>query len=213
MVQSGIGHQDFSGARRRCGSQLKPDTDIQYGILSPSPTESPVQTENTLQISYDLSPREMNRGGGWLAVRHPIVIASRCLMLAIWTTSVFLSVRSGETVLRATLLHLILPALLFESVLWLFVRFAMFISYPKSAKGFSGRHEITLSEKGLTESTAVNTTEHSWEAISGVKENSEFIFLMLSPSNGHIIPRHAFSSTAELEAFLSFIRSMTPGAA
>ena len=174
---------------------------------------SQLSADDALKISYDLSPREMNRALAWLGARHPFNIAVRLLILLVGSVLAFLDVHSGQTLFRAILVQVVVPLALCEAVLRVAMRLGLRISYSTSAKGFAGPHEIVLSPGGLTESTPVNNTTHSWEAVTSIVENSDFVFLKLSHAMAHIVPKRAFSSDADMEAFVRFARARTSDAA
>lgn len=64
-----------------------------------------------------------------------------------------------------------------------------------------GRHEIVLEESKLIERTSLNKMHNAWSGIERVLENDRHIFIYLSGSQAHVIPKRAFESQEEARTF------------
>jgi hypothetical protein len=94
----------------------------------------------------------------------------------------------------------VLFAMVLGFFVWLYSLLAAWIARP--GRGVIGEHTITLTEDGLTESTVVNRSEHSWAAVSSIISNDRLLIIVLDGFMMHIIPRRAFQS---MEAAGNFI--------
>lgn len=71
---------------------------------------------------------------------------------------------------------------------------------PGKMPGVLGSHTIRLTEVGLDEQTDVNRTSHDWRAVVELRR-SRFGQFVRFAGGTYFIPRDAFSSAAELNAF------------
>ena len=76
------------------------------------------------------------------------------------------------------------------------------LSEVKQDKGQLGRHKVLLDENGVVESTTVGESRTSWAGIDRLEQNREYIFIYTQPQAAHIIPKRAFDSPHEAQAFL-----------
>ncbi len=75
------------------------------------------------------------------------------------------------------------------------------MKFHDDGEGFLGRHVIKIGSDGLTESTSVNQSFHSWKGIKLIKQNENYIFIFIDKAIAHIIPKRCFSSKKEAEDF------------
>ena len=78
---------------------------------------------------------------------------------------------------------------------------------PKMKKGVLGYHKIELNEDCLIESTEYNETKHNYKAISKVKIVLDYVFIMVSGTQGHAIRVGDFASRNEALEFIEYINS------
>lgn len=64
-----------------------------------------------------------------------------------------------------------------------------------------GRHEIVLEESKLIERTSLNEMHNDWSGIERVLENDRYIFIYVSGSQAHPIPKRAFATQDEARTF------------
>ncbi len=102
------------------------------------------------------------------------------------------------------------------SVILYFITFFFFVGLvngllsifnPKMKKGVLGYHKIVITEDELLESTDYNETRHSYKAISKAKILWKYAFVIISSTQGHVIPLRDFSSKDEAKEFIKLIRS------
>src|SRR5262249_36003484 len=74
-------------------------------------------------------------------------------------------------------------------------------------QGVLGEHAITLTPEALQERTPVNDSKFAWRGLFRIDSTPEHIFIFVQPNAAHIIPRRAFATPAEADAFLATARS------
>ena len=72
--------------------------------------------------------------------------------------------------------------------------------------GFFCEHIVSISPEWLSERTTVNDTKMAWTTIQSIEEDENYFYLFTSKSVAHIVPKRAFSSPHEAQAFLSDAR-------
>jgi hypothetical protein len=72
--------------------------------------------------------------------------------------------------------------------------------------GVLGEHTITLTPEGLHEQTAVNESKTAWRGIHRIDATKDHLFIFLQPAMAHVIPRRAFPTPADADAFLAKAR-------
>jgi hypothetical protein len=68
-------------------------------------------------------------------------------------------------------------------------------------RGQLGRHRLTLGEEGLSESTAVGESRTTWAGVDRVEQNRDYIYIYTSPAAAHVVPKRAFGSVEQADAF------------
>lgn len=68
-------------------------------------------------------------------------------------------------------------------------------------RGVWGKHYIRIDEQELFEKTDVGESRWRWIGIERVVENNEYIFIYVSTTSAHAIPKRCFSSSEQAEAF------------
>jgi hypothetical protein len=81
----------------------------------------------------------------------------------------------------------------------------LFIGTFKRNTGVLGEHEIELKDEGLLERTAANETLNRWGAFHKVYGTRGALYIYVTDTQVHIIPRRFFSSTEHLREFQSEI--------
>ena len=72
--------------------------------------------------------------------------------------------------------------------------------------GFFCEHTYNVSPEWLSEKTTVNETKLAWTTLHTIEENDAYLFFFISKNAAHIIPKRAFSSLHEAQAFLDMAR-------
>jgi hypothetical protein len=65
-------------------------------------------------------------------------------------------------------------------------------------------HIIMFFDDYFVEQTAYDRNEHQWKDIKSIVQSKEYIFLYISNSNAHIIPKNIFNDEASISEFVSF---------
>ncbi len=68
-------------------------------------------------------------------------------------------------------------------------------------KGTFGQHTLKLGQDGVVETTEVGETRASWAGVERVTESETYIFIFLSSSMAHVIPKRSFASATQAEQF------------
>lgn len=71
----------------------------------------------------------------------------------------------------------------------------------KGNSGVFGMHEFSLTPAGLQERTAVNDSHYTWQGIKAVIKLRRYLLIHVHGAASYVIPRMAFSSPAQYEAF------------
>jgi hypothetical protein len=73
--------------------------------------------------------------------------------------------------------------------------------------GFPTRYSISIKDEGLVVDTSMNETKYHWNALRRIEQLEKYLFVLLSPSLGFMIPKRAFSSPVEMERFIKMIEA------
>lgn len=98
----------------------------------------------------------------------------------------------------------------FTCVIWLLAMLlitiaTVFVTAATSRnKGFLCRHTVHLSPESFIEESPSKRGEWKWDGLHGVVETKKHLFILTSEASGHVVPRRAFSSQSEWEAFCSY---------
>lgn len=80
------------------------------------------------------------------------------------------------------------------------------IKRARRRPGLLCEHTIAISPQWFSEKTAVNETKVAWKTLHSIEEDAEYQFFFIAKSNAYIVPKRAFSSLAEAQAFLDTSR-------
>ncbi len=75
-------------------------------------------------------------------------------------------------------------------------------------RGILGKHTILISEDGLVETTEVNESRWAWTGIERVEQIEHYIFIFVSSTSAHTIPKRAFASTEEATQFYNAAKTL-----
>jgi len=67
--------------------------------------------------------------------------------------------------------------------------------------GFFCEHTYGISPEWLSEKTPVNETKVAWTSLHTIEEDQAYLFLFMSKTNAHVIPKRAFTSQREAQLF------------
>ncbi len=71
-------------------------------------------------------------------------------------------------------------------------------------RAFLTEHRVLLGEQGIAVDTDVASTTISWRGVERVESNETHIFILCGPTSYLVIPRRAFTTAAEADAFNAF---------
>jgi len=77
-------------------------------------------------------------------------------------------------------------------------------SIPKY-RGLIGRHHLEITEQGLVERTDYNETLHRWPSIGRIVTLWGYVYIYVSDSNLHQVPRRYFQPS-EIDSFVAELR-------
>lgn len=80
------------------------------------------------------------------------------------------------------------------------------IKIARQRSGLLCEHTIAISPQWFSEKTAVNETKVAWKTLHSIEEDAEYQFFFIAKANAYIVPKRAFSSLAEAQAFLDTSR-------
>ena len=74
-------------------------------------------------------------------------------------------------------------------------------------KGVLGDHTIVIDPEGVTERSAVGESKTSWGGIERIQADDEHVYLYLGSLQAHVIPKRAFRSHEDAEAFVQLAQA------
>lgn len=92
-------------------------------------------------------------------------------------------------------------------IAWLFSRFLLptrkrAANLAMQQPGLLCEHTIAISPIWFFEKTAVNETKIAWKTLQSIEEDADYHFFFIAKVNAFIVPKRAYSSLAEAQAFL-----------
>ena len=72
--------------------------------------------------------------------------------------------------------------------------------------GTLGDHLAVISPDWFFEKTSVSETKRAWAAFDSIEEDASYEYLFISKTHAYVIPKRAFTSLAEAQAFLDRAR-------
>jgi hypothetical protein len=141
---------------------------------------------------------------------------------AAWTAGAVLALAAGivrlsmpdlGSVSRAGLVVLGAVALLatFASMAGFLAAVAIALSTPYHS--LLGEHTYTFQADGLHERSSAKDTLIQWGRVQAVRRLRGFILIMVAPGSCHAVPRRAFASRGEYQAFWRAAQRLARGAA
>jgi len=74
-------------------------------------------------------------------------------------------------------------------------------------RGRLGRHTMTLTPDGIVDTTEFGEERHTWSVVEKIAEDENYVFIYMSATSAHVIPKRAFAHQAALDAFLNTARA------
>ena len=85
--------------------------------------------------------------------------------------------------------------------------FLLVSNLASKRRGILGEHELEITEQGLVERTDVNETLHKWVGFDKTVVGRRLMFICVTESMWHAVPKRCFQSPEELEQFRSEINA------
>lgn len=165
-----------------------------------------------MEITYDLTPDDLWQYQLYYRrhkapIRLPFLYAFAVIGGAVYLAAIYVA---GDSWIKY---HQPQWALLFYLVAMPFF-FARFLPATKSCAvkimskmpGFFCEHHVGISPEWLAEKTSVNDTKIAWIALHSLDEDKSYFYFFLSKTVAFIIPKRAFTSHSEAQAFLNVSR-------
>jgi hypothetical protein len=68
-------------------------------------------------------------------------------------------------------------------------------------KGVLGNHFLAIGPEGVRERSAVGESTTAWIGIERIEDDEQYLFLYTGPLQAHLIPKRAFATSQEADAF------------
>ncbi len=158
-----------------------------------------------MHVTYKNSFRDILVGYLYLLTRTPLAIAFHIFIIVIISFSVLRNRSFGSV---ADIIGAIIACLfiLFITYAGLFTLVTIFsaIIVRSSKKELLASRTVTIGENHLKAEAAYGQSEVDWSAVHKVVRTKKHILLILAGYSAHIIPRRAFSTDTEWDAFYQF---------
>ncbi len=67
-------------------------------------------------------------------------------------------------------------------------------------------HTVNISPEWLSAKTSMSESKHSWQTVYSLEEDPDYLYLFISKGSAHVVPKRAFGSRAQAQAFLDKAR-------
>ena len=155
-----------------------------------------------LRIHVGLTLRHRSTFIGWLVLTI-LVAVSIFVSSGVPTTTRAWTVLAVSMVLGATFAIVV-------GLIWTCV-YILISSRP--GNGVLGEHLYTLKDEGLLEQTQANETLIKWGGARDLRRVMDSIVIDVAPALCHVIPRQAFATNSEYDAFWAAIQRLKSGVA
>jgi hypothetical protein len=88
-----------------------------------------------------------------------------------------------------------------------FITKRRYIKLAKGREGVWGEHIYEITPEGIIETTKINRDFLKWEGVLDIKENSSYIFMVLSENVAHTLPKRFFKNEDEIKRFIVISRN------
>ncbi|HMJ89502.1 MAG TPA: YcxB family protein [Candidatus Acidoferrum sp.] len=138
-------------------------------------------------------------------LRSPFIVGS-CVVFMIMISMVFVqAIPSEASVTEKVIILLVLEfcaAALFAGSTVLSVS-------SRKNKTILTDHTLILSDQNFVEQTVFNRTEQTWESVQKLTRTRTHIFIYIAQYMAHVIPRRAFATEADWDAFFTYCKTRT----
>jgi len=139
-----------------------------------------------------------------LKIRPALLYASFALVLSVIPAGIWELWRKNGAVPWIMILGFALVLggvyLLLPPMRWRIVKFTR--KQPESVMP----HTVSISPEWLSAKTSMSEAKHSWQTVYSLEEDTDYLYLFISKGSAHVVPKHAFTSLAQAQAFLDKAR-------
>jgi hypothetical protein len=160
-----------------------------------------------LEVNYEIENKDLYAASWFSMRRSPLSKRMNILFL------LFSLIVAANNALMAKPTAIARLSAVFDSLILSFLIYAFWAAVicllmlgstisGKRNKGVIGWHKITLQEAKLVETTAVNESHAEWFGVDRIEETPNYLFIYVTPTNAHVIPKRAFRSPEEAGKFV-----------
>jgi hypothetical protein len=80
-------------------------------------------------------------------------------------------------------------------------------SFLRKDRGVLGEHTLEITDDGLVESTEVNRALHNWRTVFRIIETQHYVYVYVTATNVHIIPKNRLPIEGSVNDFLAALRA------
>ncbi len=153
-----------------------------------------------MKVTYTNSFRDVLAGYRYMFTRTPVGIGLHLLIL-IGTCWPVIQTVSDEGVFVTVFVCTIMLVLFYTGLSLLMTLLIALMVIPQRNNAVLTEHSIAIDEDMLIEKTEHNRSEFRWSMINKVVKTRRHLLIFVSSFSCHIVPRHAFVSREEGDAF------------
>jgi hypothetical protein len=172
-----------------------------------------------MEIEYDLDIEDMVEFNLYALSHHPQtrkrLKTERILTISFAILFMLLGIVMVLIDLTLTPIVLFIAALGFGIYCWFLfnanffrrrIRKMLIKQYSKIPNDEIGRHKLAISEEGLRESMDFGNSFVNWTAFDSIMQADNYLYFLLNPGKGYIVPKKAFANDTEFNLFADTAR-------
>ncbi len=178
--------------------------------MTPPPLPPEIDASKCRTIRYSLTRRDLLRWHFYVLIRN------RVLLVFGLATSLFLvwnGLRAPDMadkpIAFKIFFALLLTAALFCVVGFVTMLMMVCMVMARKYRGLLGTHELEIRDEGLLERTDVNESLHRWSGFHKLIETRRHLYIYVTDTMAHIVPRRSFASEQAEWAFRDELRRHT----
>ncbi len=155
-----------------------------------------------MSVRFSLTRADILRWQFYLLVRNRVLIG---FMLVVSLLMAWTDLRTPQLAAHSVA-YKIFYAALFTLAMFCFVGFTTTLLivctvFFKQHRGLLGEHELEIQDEGLVERTDVNESLHRWRGFHKIVRTRGYLYIYVTDSLVHIVPRPYFVSEEAEQAF------------
>jgi hypothetical protein len=157
-------------------------------------------------INYSLTRWDLLRWQIWVVLRNRVVLAFWFILTGFVLVS---ELRSPEIAAHSSVFKIAF-AIVFSVVMFVILAAIQLIvlvclSLSRKQRGLLGKHELEIRDDGLLERTDVNESLYRWTGFHKAISSGGYLYLYVTDSNVHVVPKRCFASESEAKQFRDII--------